>query len=163
MKLYLLTNMYMGGTHPGIQGVHSAIELVTKYTYDGRNFPELEQQVIEYTEQHKTVVMLRSGMDHTALNTLVKELDGIESSVSLFRAKLGDDYQPKYPLLPFAEFKEPGLNYSITSVAVLCTSEMVNDMAELRKGELTERYMVSIYGEVVGELLMKMAYMGLVS
>ena len=162
MKLYLLTNMYMGGTHPGIQGVHSAIELVTKYTYDGRSFPELEQQVIEYTEQHKTVVMLRSGMDHTALQELVYNLDQLHGAVSFARTRM-EEYQPDFPLLPFAEFKEPGLNNSITSVAVLCTSEMVNDMAELRKGELTERYMVSIYGEVVGELLMKMAYMGLVS
>lgn len=162
MKLYLLTNMYIGGTHPGIQSVHSAIELVTKYTYDGRDFPELEEQVVEFTEQHKTAIILRSGMDHKGLQELVNDLDGIERSVLHARMRLGE-YAVKYPMLPFAEFKESGLNDSITSVAVLCTSEMVNDMAELRKGELGERYMVSVYGEVVGELLMKMAYMELVS
>lgn len=161
MKLYLLTNMYVGGTHPGIQGVHSAIELVTKYTYDGRDFPELEEQVVTFTEQHKTVVMLRSGMDHTALQELVNNLDQLHGAVSFARTRI-EDYQPDFQLLPFAEFKEPGLNNTITSVAVLCTSEMVNDMAELRKGELSEQYFVSVYGEVVGELLMKMTYMGLV-
>lgn len=163
MKLYLLTNMYVGGQHPGIQGVHSAVRLTTKYLSDNRDFPELAEQVIDYVDNHETVIMLRSGMDHSALNSLVKELDGIEDNVRLFRAKLGDDYQPKYPLLPFAEFKEPGLNYSITSVAVLCTTRMVYDMDELRKGDLSAQYMVSVYGEVVGELLVKMAYMGLVS
>lgn len=162
MKLYILTNMYIGGTHPGIQGIHSAIELVTKYTYDGRDFPELEEQVVTFTEQHKTVVMLRSGMDHTALQELVNNLDQLHGAVSFARTRI-EDYQPDFQLLPFAEFKESGLNNTITSVAILCTSEMVNDMAELRKGELSERYMVSVYGEVVGELLMKMAYMGLVS
>lgn len=155
--------MYIGGTHPGIQGVHSAIELVTKYTYDGRDFPDLEEQVVEYTEQHKTVVMLRSGMDHSELNKLVNELDDIERNVRLLNIKTSNDYQPTYPLLPFAEFKEPGLNNSITSVAVLCTTEMVNDMAELRKGELSEQYMLSVYGKVVGEILMKITYMGLIS
>lgn len=161
MKLYLLTNMYVGGQHPGIQGVHSAVRLVAKYASDDRDFPELTQQVFDYVDNHETVVMLQSGMDHTGLSTVVKDLDEAEKAASFFRTRLGE-HTAQYPLVPFAEFKEPGLNNSITSVAVLCSTKMVDDMSELRKEELTPRYMVSTYGEVLGELLIKMTYMRLV-
>lgn len=162
MKLYLLTNMYVGGQHPGIQGIHSAVRLVAKYLADDRDFPELAQQVYEYVEEHETVVMLQSGMDHKALYELVTSLDQLQGAVSHCRMRLGDDYEPKFPIVPFAEFKEPGLNNTITSVAVLCTSKMVWDMEQLRKGEVSQQFMVSYYGELLGELLINMTYMRLV-
>lgn len=162
MKLYLLTNMYVGGQHPGIQGIHSAVRLVAKYLSDDRDFPDLAKQVYEYVDEHETVVMLQSGMDHKALHELVKSLDQLQGAVSHCRMRLGDDYYPKFPIVPFAEFKEPGLNNTITSVAVLCDSMMVNQMDSLRKGLITVDTLVENYGEVVGNLLNNMAYMRLV-
>lgn len=161
MKLYLLTNMYVGGQHPGIQGVHSAVRLVAKYTGDERDFPELTDQVFDYVDNHETVVMLQSGMDHSSLFDLVKSLDDIEMGVFHRSMSLGE-YDTEYPMVPFASFNEPGLNNTITSVAVLCTTQMVDDMNELRNGELSEQYMVSVYGKTLGELLIKMTYMRLV-
>lgn len=161
MKLYLLTNMYVGGQHPGIQGVHSAVRLVAKYLSDDRDFPELAEQVIDYVDNHETVVMLQSGMDHTGLYETVKSLDQLQGAVSHARMRLGE-YTPKYPLVPFAEFREPGLNNTITSVAILCDSMMVSQMDALRKGEITTETLVANYGELLGNLLNDMAYMRLV-
>lgn len=161
MKLYLLANMYVGGQHPGIQGVHSAVRLVAKYLSDDRDFPELAEQVLDYVDNHETVVMLQSGMDHVGLYETAKSLDQLESAVSHTRMRLGE-YELKFPMVPFASFAEPGLNNTITSVAVLCTTKMVDDMNELRKGELSAQYMVSVYGELLGELLINMTYMRLV-
>lgn len=158
MKLYILTNMYCGGQHPGIQGIHSAVRLVAKYSSDDRDFPELTEQVYDYVDNHETVVMLQSGMDHDGLYELTNSLDQLESAVAHARMRLGE-YSLKYPLTPFAFFSEPGLKDSITSVAVLCTTEMVEHMSQLRSEEVSGQFLVSTYGVVLGELLMKIAYM----
>jgi len=158
MKLYLLTNMYCGGQHPGIQGIHSAVRLLGKYTFDDRDFPELSKQVFDWYEDHETVVLLQSGMDHEGLKTVVESLDALESNVSFNRYK-DDTYNPEFPIIPFAEFKEPGMNYSISSVAVLCDSVMVSNMSSLRTGFITADDMINYYGDVLGNLLIKMTYM----
>lgn len=158
MKLYLLTNMYCGGQHAGIQGIHSAIRLFAKYTFDDRDFPELTQQVLDWYEDYETVVLLQSGMDHDGLKVLVKSLDALESDVSYRRFK-SDDYNPVFPIVPFSEFKEPGMNHTISSVAVLCDSLMVENMNSLRSGIITADDIINYYGEVLGNLLIKMTYM----
>jgi|AGFS01.1.fsa_nt_gi hypothetical protein len=161
MKLYLLTNMYCGGNHPGIQGVHSAVELVVKYTSDDRDFPELSEQVLDWATEHKTVIMLKSGMAHDGLAELTETLDKLQSDVSINRMK-DQLYQQKYPIVPFAEFKEPGLNNTITSIAVLCTTKMVEDMEQLRRGLLGDDEFMETYGEVLGNILLRMTFMSLV-
>lgn len=158
MKLYLLTNMYCGGQHAGIQGIHSAIRLFAKYTFDDRDFPELSKQVFDWYEDHETVVLLQSGMDHEGLKTLVDSLDVLESNVSFNRYK-NDTYNPAFPIIPFADFKEPGMNHTISSVAVLCDSVMVGNMNSLRSGIIKVDDIINYYGEVLGDLLIKMTYM----
>ena len=159
MKLYLLTNMYCDGTHPGIQGIHSAVRLVTKYVED-RDWPELTAQVDEWVEKHETAIILQSGLDHSGLKDLVESIDQ-ETRKAYYGRYKDDSFQPKHPLVPFAYFEEPGMNYSITSVAVLCDSMMVSQMGALRKGVITVDMLVKNYGEVLGNLLNNMAYMRL--
>lgn len=144
MKLYLLTNMYCGGQHPGIQGQHATVRLMTKYLHND-DYPVLKKQVLDWAMNHETTVLLNSGMGHPDLQDLLLNLDSNELSKNNHAA--------------FASFQEPGMNNSITSIAVLCSTEMVNDMGLLRSGLRSEEHIVKQYGKVIGDLLIKMAYM----
>lgn len=107
MKLYCLTNMYCQGTQAGIQAFHAGVRLIKEY--EGSHFSTM---IDEWYYDHETVVVLNAG-SHSSLEKYIQDLK-------------------QQGQVPYAEFKEFGLNDALTSIAVLCTTEMVEDMSVLR-------------------------------
>ncbi|EON7861505.1 hypothetical protein ACSGOQ_005241 [Escherichia coli] len=107
MKLYCLTNMYCQGVQAGIQAFHAGVKLIKEY--EGTAFSTI---IDEWYYDHETIVVLNAG-GHDKLNSYYDDL-----------CKQGK--------VPFAKFNEAGLNDATTCVAVLCTSEMVEDMSVMR-------------------------------
>ncbi|AZU98063.1 hypothetical protein BZF66_06330 [Salmonella enterica] len=148
MKLYLLTNTYCGGQHSGIQGVHSATRLLGKYTFDDRDWKDESTAIYDWYNNHETVVLLNSGRDHFSMLELEKELEEFER-----------EEKPTFKKLPFAVFREPGMNNSISSIAVLCSTEMVTDMGSMRSSLMDSLNMIHKYGNILGNILIDITYM----
>lgn len=121
MKLYFMINKYCGGTQVAIQALHSAVALLRKYdsTEDAK-----QKLVHEWADTEQTVVFLNGG-SHDELHNLqqmCKETD-----------------------LPFCGFREPGMNESWSSIAILCNDDEVYDMYALRKGWISMDEMYDKY------------------
>ncbi len=141
MKLYFLNNMYCQSTQAGIQALHAGIRLVKEYENS-----DLSYMISDWYNNHETVVILNAG-NSTDLDYYLKLLTSINTDEES---------------IPYSYFTEPGLNDSITSVAVLCSTEMVEDMKDMREKfedtwlmeRLSEKYGPSLF-----ELLSAMSRM----
>lgn len=116
MKLYCLTNMYCNGIQAGIQAFHAGIRLVKEYENDTCSGSYYSTMINEWYNDHETIVVLNAG-DHSSLLAY-------------------HDLLSQQASIPYAKFNEPGLNHALTSIAVLCTEEMVEDMKTMRSGDL---------------------------
>lgn len=131
MKLYCLTNMYCQGVQAGIQAFHAGIRLVKEYENDTCSGSYYSNMINEWYNDHETIVVLNAG-DHSSLQDYYTLLSQQTS-------------------MPYAKFNESGLNNALTSIAVLCTEEMVEDMKIIRGGdlmlklELTKQYSPNTY------------------
>ncbi|EON7637338.1 hypothetical protein ABV23_RS02435 [Escherichia coli] len=124
VKLYCLTNMYCQGVQAGVQAFHAGIKLVKEY--EGTVFSTL---IDEWYNEHETIVILNAG-NQDKLTTHYENLS-------------------KQGKVPFAKFNEPGLNDTLTSVAVLCTEEMIDDMALMRTNDpMSDLQLFSKYGHM---------------
>lgn len=99
--------MYCQGVQAGVQAFHAGVKLIKEY--EGTAFSTL---IDEWYYDHETIVVLNAG-GHDKLNSYYNDLS-------------------KQGKVPFAKFNEPGLNDATTCVAVLCTSEMIEDMVIMR-------------------------------
>lgn len=135
MKLYLLSNSYCTGKQAYIQGMHSGFELLMKYFDDSEYGSKCVDMIDEWHNEHKTVVVLNAG-----------------DSASLYNYLHLLDEQNK---VPYAEFRESGLDNALTAIAVLCSTEMVEDMKYMRDGSYDEYpyYFESKYGYELAEIL----------
>lgn len=139
MKLYSLVNMYCSGVHAGIQTQHATVRLLRKYHSETDNSHYLISAVEEWADRHETTVVLNGG-DHYSLMEWTTQLGYWDN-------------------VPFAEFREPGLNNALTSVVLVCSTEMVDDMAKIRAKEITEEELIHKYYSLGAEILTKLAYM----
>lgn len=146
MKLYFLNNMYCMGQQAGIQALHAGMRLI--YSYQSNEFTDSECQkmVNDWYHNHETVVLLNAGnsTDLSYYLSLIK----MSSTVS--------------EQLPYSFFNEPGLNDSLTSIAVLCSTEMVEDMKDIRENYDDVSWMSRLsekYGPSLFELLSSMSRM----
>lgn len=143
MKLYFLNNMYCQSTQAGIQALHAGMRLLKEYHSDGYIANEGQRMVDKWFEDYETVVLLNAG-------------NSTDLAYYLSLAKNSNEQ------VPYSSFNEPGLNDSLTSVAVLCSTEMVEDMKDMREkfedtwlmGRLSEKYGPSLF-----ELLSSMSRM----
>lgn len=144
MKLYFLNNMYCQSTQAGIQALHAGIRLVTEYhSEDGYISNECQSMVDDWYHEHETVVLLNAG-------------NSTDLAYYLSLAKNSNDQ------VPYSFFNEPGLNDALTSVAVLCSTEMVEDMKDMRENYEDTLWMSRLsekYGPSLFELLMSMSRM----
>lgn len=136
MKLYCLTNNYCLGTQAGIQSLHATVNLMKKYYDDSPYGTACVNTIHDWTENHETVVMVKGG-DHESL----------QHTMSLLEL-----YAPEHNV-PFAGFQEEGLNNAWTSVAVLCSTDMVDDMDAYRRRFITDDEMYEKYNDFASVLI----------
>jgi hypothetical protein len=89
--------MYLGGIHPGIQAAHATAELFMKY----QDKPHHLETIQGWAKDHKTMILLNGG-------------DSIDLDVMELDKHLEQAYN-----LPYAHFVEPGLNNTVTSLAII--------------------------------------------
>lgn len=107
LRAYSLNNMYLSGIHAGIQTAHSHHELALKYLVklnDNKNTDNQKELLIDFLQNHKTIVVLNGGM-HTNLLSFLSILNLYERDI---------DY-------PFAEFYESqeALNGALTNITII--------------------------------------------
>lgn len=132
--------MYLSGKHIGIQAQHSTARLMYKYLSGETS----QRSIVEkWVTQHETTIALRGG-DHTRLEILYDKI-----------VDLGD----RFPY-PYAEFSEPGLNYSLTSIAVILDQYALDAFNAVRKeGSIVS--LNSFFEEDVAEVLYEIMNMRL--
>lgn len=136
MKLYCLVNNYLEGVRAGVQALHASTKLMSKYEDDSKYGTKCVDMINEWDQIHETVVLVYGG-DHDDLSCTYNFLDGAEE-------------------IPFAKFHEPGMNGALTSVAMLCSTEMVDDMDAYRRKFITDDEMYDKYPEL-GSVLIRTA------
>ena len=99
MRLYVFSNMYLSPIQHGIQGLHAMGEMTLKYSTSSRPGKRFRK----WLKDHKTVIVLKSGYSST-----LSEIECALAEIAL------DD-----PSVPFASFREEGLENALTSVAVV--------------------------------------------
>lgn len=104
MRLYFFNNMYLGGIQAGIQAGHAAVELMLKYGD--------EPAVKDWAENHKTFIILNGG-DSDNLHAIYNEIMEL----------------PEYY---YAAFREPGVNNSLTSIALLVPESVYEAASVMR-------------------------------
>lgn len=137
MKLYFYNNSKCMGPQSGIQALHAAVELLTKYYDDSELHSKFVDMIHTWATKHKTVVVLNGG-SHYDLQSMLLQLKGNKES-------------------PYAYFNEEDLNDALTSVAILCTQDMVDDMEALRRKFISEDELFDKYGSY-GSVLTLLAY-----
>lgn len=137
MKLYALTNMYCDGIHAGIQCQHSTVELLRKYTNDTSSRSKLDGMVEDWADHHKTTVLIQGG-NHQGMKEWLADLEHWDG-------------------VPFAEFYESGMNYCLSSISLVCSTEMVEDMADYRNQVTDDLDMYNKYGAEGSEILKRIA------
>lgn len=133
MKLYCLVNNYTEGVRAGIQALHATAKLMNKYEDDGKYGTKCVDMINDWDLKHETVVLVYGG-EHN-------DLDWVHSILEVSE------------VLPFAKFNEPGLNNCITSVAVLCDSDMVADMDAYRRKLICDDEMCVKYNDIASVLI----------
>lgn len=140
MKLYALTNMYCMGIQAGIQCQHSTAQMMFKYLSDPREQPELSKIVSTWATEYNTTVVVNAG-DHEKLKHIL------------------ENFLEHQTIIPYAEFKEPGINNSYSSISLICTEQMVNHMKSYRESTLDFIDLKEIYGYEVANILSLIATM----
>lgn len=133
MKMYFYNNAKCMGIQAGIQPLHAVVELLVKYEDDSVLNSKFVDMSYDWAVNHKTVAVLKGGGHHD-----------LEMMLSLLQ---GNTHSP------FAEFREEDLNDSLTSIAVLCTDDMVDDMAAYRKKFISDDEMHEKYGTYADVLI----------
>ena len=115
MRAYFFNNQYLAGIHNGIQAGHAICDMWSgffeRFLKAGSwTLPVPFEALRNICRDHKTWIILNAG-DHDALNEFYDFLHGQND-------------------LPFCRFKEPGLNYATTSVAVVLSDRMFDDVAK---------------------------------
>lgn len=139
MKMYFVNNSYCKGVQAGIQALHSAIRLLTKYEDDSVNGTKCVDMITDWVNNHETVALLNGG-NHADLMDFYSIMESTDT-------------------FPFALFREEGLNDAASSIAVLCSTEQVQDMSDYRNGIITEKDLEYRYGYVESIILSKLALM----
>ena len=137
MKLYALTNMYCEGKHAGIQCQHSTVELLRKYENDTCSVGELDGMVTDWADNHKTTILVQGG-NHQGMLEWLADLE-------------------HWDKVPYAEFYEPGMNYCLSSISLVCSTEMVDDMSDYRNRVIDDLDMFNKYGSTGSEILKRIA------
>lgn len=134
MRFYAFNNMYWAGIHNGIQADHAKDEIwasVTKNTASAQF-----ATMVDFVRNHKTTIILHAG-DHKALS---------DAFATLFL----DENNP----YPCALFREPGMNYAVSSIGIVIPERLYDDIANtagrvLQTPEVlwstTDRTLVSLY------------------
>lgn len=125
MKMYFYNNSKCMGPQTGIQAVHSVASLMVKYEDDSVLNSKFVDMIYKWATVHKTVAVLKGG-GHHELEFMLQLLNGNTHS-------------------PYAEFREEDLNDSLTSIAILCTDEMVDDMDAYRRKFISDDEMHDKY------------------
>ena len=133
MKLYLFNNGKCMGIQSGIQGAHAAVRLMHKYYDDSKRNSKFVDMINDWATNHETVAVVDGGSHF--------ELVSMEANL------VDNDY------VPFATFVEPDLNYAYTSIAILCTQDMVSDMTAYRKKWISDDEMYDRYHEFATVLI----------
>lgn len=115
MRLYVFSNMYLSPIQHGIQGLHSMGEMVLKYPTSSKPGKRFRT----WLRDHKTVIVLKGGYS-SVLSCIDDALSEIASAD---------------PGLPFAFFREEGLEDAITSVSVVVGEASYNP-----SGNIEEEY-----------------------
>lgn len=92
MRMYFFVMYNLSGIQKGIQAGHAALEYILKYGLD------VDPRVLPFIRDHKTFIILDGGSSRNMLDRML-ELD-----------ELG---------LPYAEFREPDLNDSVSAIAFI--------------------------------------------
>lgn len=106
MRLYIFSNLYISQIQHGIQGLHSMGEIMLKYPANSR----AGKRFRTWLRDHKTVIILQAGYS--------SNLMAIEDALG--------DIASADPALPFASFREEGLENALTSVAVVVGEDSYN-------------------------------------
>lgn len=125
MKMYFYNNAKCMGPQMGIQALHAAVEVLTKYSDDSTLNSKFVDMLYTWATEHKTVVVLNGG-SHYDLEQMISWLNENKHS-------------------PYAYFTEEDLNDSYTSVAILCTQDMVDDMDAYRRKFMSDDEMHDKY------------------
>ena len=110
MRAYFLNNMYLNGIHNGIQAGHAIDQMWLKYTEPGAN-PQRLADLRDFSKRHKTFVILTAG-EHADMSQTFKTL-----------------FKHRDNPYPFERFLEPGLNNTITSIAIVLPKTMYDAVA----------------------------------
>ena len=140
MKLYALTNMYCMGIQAGIQCQHSTAQMMFKYLSNPHEQPELSKMVSTWATEYNTTVVVNAG-DHEHLKHMLETL--LENQ----------------DIIPFCEFKEPGINNAYSSISLICTEQMVQQMKSYRENTLDFIDLKEQYGYAVANILTQIAIM----
>lgn len=114
MKLYLLVNSYCTGKQAYIQAMHAGFDLLMKYHDDSTYGTKCVDMITDWYNNHKTVVVLNAG----------------NSDMLHYYETILDAQQT----VPYDVFCEPGLDGAMTAIAILASTEMVEDMKHMRDG-----------------------------
>ena len=90
MRLYGFVMYNLSGIQKGIQFGHAALEYASKFKGDATTW--------EFVDEHKTFIVLDGGTSGTMLDRM-EELEDLG--------------------IPFAEFREPDLNDSVSAIAFI--------------------------------------------
>ena len=137
MKLYCLVNVKCCAIQAGIQALHSTARMMHKYHMNGQAWANL--MIDTWMTHNETVVLLQGGV-HKTLRDKVNLLNGQE-------------------VMPFDFFTEEDINDAYTSISILCSTEMVEDMKRLREEEVTKEDLAQNYSSgSAAEMLEFMAF-----
>jgi len=126
LRMYFLVCYNISGIQQGIQSLHAAIEYSLKYGKD--------KEYIEWAKTHKTVIILNGGTSN----------DGTQSIYG-YPAQQGSMEQHFQTLkdnkIKCAAFREPDLNYAMSSVAFLVDERVFNkkDYPDVDLSEIKEK------------------------
>lgn len=115
MRLYAFQNMYLSGVQAGIQTQHSTVQLFVKYQPNMEPDPRTEL-LYEWATNHETTIILNGG-DHENLACIYEVLADLDT-------------------LPFAAFREEGVNNSLTNVCVVVPEDMYTEAKNLRERKI---------------------------
>lgn len=106
MRMYFFTMYNLSGIQKGIQAGHAAMRYALRYGLTNMRVSEQDDEafvdLLNFASDHETFIILDGGTSSTMLD----RMDELSS--------LG---------IPFAEFREPDLNHSVSAIAFIVNED----------------------------------------
>lgn len=109
MRAYFFNNMYLQGIQAGIQAQHCTAEMFAKYEDNPYGHGPLHEKIalLDWANNHRTTIILNGG-NHSNLDDIYEIIESLANLTTL----------------PFAVFREEGINDAITSVGIIVPEDI---------------------------------------